>query len=301
MNNYRIFKYFIPLPVIFIFLIITLLSATNSFSQNVGTRDIELPINYAYSNQFDIGGYNIAGLNGRFIKLPVGYTFWVGEDDKLGLRVKTTFFYGKYQFTINEESGRTTADIDTLSAVPGLELIIPLKESENWKWFLKPFAELGFGWKFNIDEPTGIDISVPVNYIYNLGVKSLFYYYWKDFTFGIGNQLSYAGNGTFDFDFHQSFGLLKNGIDIRHPLGFSIKGFSPDASVFFIHYFYLPDADIARIDRKELEIDHQFQIAFTVGSAKSFKLLFFNNPRVGLGYLFGDGVKALTINFGFPY
>ena len=299
--NYLTIRGMIAPQTILLSLFITIIPIAFTFSQEVDTRDIEVPINYAYSNQFDLGGYNIAGLNGRFLKIPVGYTFWVGEDDKIGLKVKTTFFYGKYRFTINEESGRITADIDTLSVIPGLELIIPVKEGNNWRWLLKPFTEIGFGWKFNIDEPTGIDISVPVNFIYNVGIKSLFYYYWKDFTFGIGNQLSYAGNGTFDFDFHSSFALLRNGIDIKHPLGFSIKGFSPDASVFFIHYFFLPEVDLARIEREELEVDHQFQIAFTVGSAKPFKLLFFNNPRIGIGYLFGDGVKALTVNFGFPY
>jgi hypothetical protein len=300
MNYFKI-RTLISIQTILLFLLITIIPVTPSYSQEASTRDIKIPINYAYSNQMELGGYNIAGLNGRFLKLPVGYTFWVGEDGRIGLKVKTTFFYGKYRFTINDESGRSTADVDTLSIVPGLELIIPVKESENWEWFLKPFAELGFGWNFNIDEPTGIDLSVPVNYIYNLGIKSLFYYYWKDFRFGIGNQLSYAGNGTYDFDFHSSFALLKNGIDIKHPLGFSIKGFSPDASIFFIHYFYLPEVEIARIDREELEVDHQFQIAFTIGSAKPFKLLFFNNPRIGFGYLFGDDVKALTVNFGFPY
>jgi len=282
-------------------LLIILVSANVCFSKESGEDEIELFINYAYSNEVGMGGFNIAGLDGRFIKLPIGYTFWLGENDRWGLRVKTTFFYGKYKFVLSESSGSTTADIDTLSAVPGLELIIPVIEKDEWSLILKPLVELGLGWKFNVDEPTGIDITLPINYIYNVGIKSLFSFYWRKFTFGIGNQISFAGNGTYDFDFNQSYGLFKNGIDIRHPLGFSIKGFAPDASVFFIHYHYLPDTEIGRIDRKDLEIDNQFEIAFTIGSDKPFKLLVVNNPRIGIGYLFGDSVKALTVNFGFPF
>jgi len=279
----------------------SLFSSDMCFSKNNNEEEIELFINYAYTNELGMGGYNIAGLSGRFIKLPIGYTLRFGKNDRWGLRLKTTIFYGRYEFDISTEDTFGTAEIDTLSAVPGLELIIPVIEKEQWNWQLKPLVELGLGWQINTDEPSGVDISLPINYIYNVGIKSLLSYRFKDFTFGLGNQFSFGGNSTFDFDFRQSFGLFKNGIEVRHPLGFSIKGFAPDASMFFIHYLYIPDLEIARADRRELEVDDQIEISFTLGSANPFKLLVINNPRIGIGYLFGDGVKALVFNFGFPF
>lgn len=288
--------------IIFILhLLISLVSVNICYGKGDSDEKIELFINYAYENDIGTGGYNIAGLSGRFIKIPLGYAFKFGNNDRWGLRIRTTFFYGRYEFDITTEDSAETAKIDTLSAVPGLELIIPVIDKHKWTWFLKPFVDLGLGWQINTNEPPAVDITVPINYIYDLGSKSLLSFGVKNFTFGLGNQFSFGGNSTFDHDFGESFVLVKNGIEVRHPLGFSVKGFTPDASVFFIYYLYLPDLEIAREDRRDLVVDDQIEISFTIGSDEPFKLLILNNPRIGLGYRFGDGVKALVFTFRFPF
>lgn len=271
-------------------------SSDNSKAQGSG----EVRVNFAYAFQLGFGSYDIGGLDVRVIKFPISHTFELPQFEKLRIRLNSPIYYGRFKFEGTTPEGlRITAEQNVLSYIPGIELQYEVLEN----WYLKPFGNVGIAWSItDKSRPAGlVNSDSSTIYIYTVGMKSLYEIFWKDFKFSIGNALLWAGNTTFDEGTpDESYGALENGFEILHPLGFSIKGFEPDASAFFVYYRFLPDAEFSRFLKAPLKVENQYEIAGTIGSAKPFKLWFINNPRIGVGYRFGD-LDVFTINFGFPF
>ncbi len=99
----------------------------------------------------------------------------------------------------------------------------------------------------------------------------------------------------------EAYATIDTGVEVRHPLGFRIKGLAPDVAVSFIHYYFVPPATFSRFGRAPLEVSNQFEIGLTFGSATPFTLWVFENPRVGVSYRFGDGLTGVRVTFGFPF
>ena len=259
----------------------------------------DIRVNFAYAFQLGFGSYDIGGLDVDVVKLPLSYTFDLPRYEKLKLKVLSPFYYGRFKFKgIVDEDTTITAEQHVLSYIPGLELQYEILNN----WYLKPFGNVGLAWSISEKiRPRGLNISNSTIYVYTVGMRSLYEIFWERFKFSIGNAIFWAGNSTFlDGEPDESFGVLENGVEVLHPLGFRIKGYEPDMSTFFIYYRYLPDTEFSRFLRSPLKVENQYEIAATIGSATPFKLWIFNNPRIGVGYRFGD-LDVFTINFGFPF
>jgi hypothetical protein len=48
-------------------------------------------------------------------------------------------------------------------------------------------------------------------------------------------------------------------------------------------------------------VSNQFEFGINIGSATPARLWFFNNPRIGVSYRFGDGLTGVRAQFGFPF
>jgi len=90
-------------------------------------------------------------------------------------------------------------------------------------------------------------------------------------------------------------------VEVRHPLGFDVKGFVPDVGVSFIYYYFFPSAKFSLPGESPLEVSNQFEFGINIGSATPTKLWFLNNPRIGVSYRFGDGLTGVRAQFGFPF
>ena len=265
-----------------------------------GGGNEEIRVNFAYAFELGFGSYDVGGLDVDVYKLPISYTFALDSDGRLKLKVSSPIFYGRFRFRASLDDGtRITVDQDVISYIPGLELQYELLKN----WYIKPFGNTGLAWSISEKaRPRALNIDVDDSsiYLYSLGIGSLYEIFWRRFKFSIGNALLWAGNTTFDGDDKESFGVLENGLEALHPMGFTVKGYEPDLSVFFIYYRFLPDAEFSRFGRSPLKVENQYEIAGSVGSSTPLKIGFIKNPRIGAGYRFGD-LDAFTINFGFPF
>ena len=280
------------------FLIIALVALAHTVDAKA-QQSGDVRVNFAYAFQLGFGSYDIGGLDVDVVKLPLSYTFGLTKDERIKLKFNSPFYYGRFRFKgVVDENTTITAEQHVLSYIPGLELQYEILDN----WYLKPFGNVGIAWSIaDKVRPAGINIDDSTIYVYTVGLRSLYEIFWERFKFSIGNAILWAGNTTFiDGTPDESFGVLENGVEALHPLGFKIKGYEPDMSVFFIYYRYLPDAEFSRFLRNPLKVENQYEIAGTIGSATPLKLLIFNNPRIGVGYRFGD-LDVFTVNFGFPF
>jgi hypothetical protein len=168
-------------------------------------------------------------------------------------------------------------------------------------WTLKPFVNAGLAWQvYDKSSPSGLKVDDSLMYVWAVGMTSLYEMFWEQFRFSLGNTLAWSGVDVFGGGEGQNYGIFQNGIEARRPLGFSIKGYEPDASIFFIWYRFLPKTTFDRYLHPPLVVKNQYEISMTAGLAKPDKIWFLQDPRIGVGYRFGD-LNAFTVNFGFPF
>jgi hypothetical protein len=125
----------------------------------------------------------------------------------------------------------------------------------------------------------------------------------EDFVLSVGSRLAAAGDATIgpSKSPNTNYGTLQNGLEVRHPLGFDVKGLVPDLGVSFIYYYFFPSAKFSLPGESPLEVSNQFEFGINIGSAKPAKPWIFNNPRIGVSYRFGDGLTGVRAQFGFPF
>lgn len=272
------------------------------------TTELKVSVNYVYAAQLGFGGYRVGGLSVNVYSLPIAFTL----NDVLAdwnLKIGVPIQYGTYHFSGTDSNGvKFTADQQTISFEPKLKLEIPLRP---W-WKVSPVAAFGFGQTFassaterapDTDRDTK-SLGETTYYTYEVGVSSLVTLGTiEKVKFDLGNAFLYAGN-TQLAGVQQSpegYGSLQTGIEGRRPLGFTWQSLVPDASLFFIYYYFTPSLQFTRIEQKSLAVDNLYEIGFTLGSETPIDAPLLSDLRIGASYRVGTNLDAFRINFGFPF
>ncbi len=261
-----------------------------------GEDNTEVTVNYVYATQLGIGGYEVGGLDVQVFTLPLSKTFELDRRTDVGdgerpwkLKVKVPVSLGLYEFSgTDTDDSALSANVETLAVIPGVELQIPMTQ----QWTLKPFVDAGLG--------HGLSSDGRAAYIYTVGGRSLVEWPVGDYTLMLGNGLIYAGNAAFG-DRVEDYTVIETGFGARRPVGFEIWDIEPEIGVYGIHYYYPEPLVFKRFLQAPLEVRNQFELAMTVGSATPFELGPITDPRIGIGYIFGDDLEVLRISFGFPF
>jgi hypothetical protein len=274
---------------------------------------LNVSVNYVYAAQLGFGGYRVGGLRVNVYSLPIEYTL---RDVFLDWRLKISFpvLYGDYDFdgSVQDEGEtvRVRADQNTLSAEPKLKLEVPVLEP----WTVSLIGAWGFGSTFDT-RVRGRRGSGPFQrlpelegerwyYTYQVGISSLVQQHVDRWTFSLGNAFIYAGTATLDGEHDvEAYGALETGVEARHPLGFRIDAYEPDASLFFIWYYFTPSLEFSRVGRASLQVDNVYEIGLTFGADQEtpFHIPVLGNPRLGVSYRVGNDLDAVRVNFGFPF
>jgi hypothetical protein len=272
----------------------------------VAAQQLDVQVNLPYAVQFGFGSYDVGGLSVNIFRVPVQHTFALGpSEDAWRLALTAYLGYGHFSFESSVFGPKVTASEDFVFALPQAELQIPVR---RW-WTIKPYVAAGLGRTFNGSgavegQPAGeVRVEEGFVFLYAAGISNLFEFQLDDFLLSVGNKLAAAGDATMgqSKNTNTNFGTLQNGLEVRHPLGFDVKGVMPDVGVSFIYYYFFPSAKFSLPGESPLEVSNQFEFGINVGSATPAKLWIFNNPRIGVSYRFGDGLTGVRAQFGFPF
>ena len=268
------------------------------------SRQLEVQVNLPYALQFGFGTYDVGGLSVNVFRVPVPHTFALGPGEDAWRLVLTGYpGYGHFSFETRVFGPKVTASEDLVFLLPQAELQIPLRRG----WTVKPYVAAGLGWTFNGSaaiegQPGGqLHVDEGVISLYAAGVSNLFEVPVRDFLLSFGTKLSGAGAVPIGQSGSEGYGTFQNGLEVRHPLGFRVKGLVPDVGVSFVHSYFFPSAKFSLPGRRPLEVSHQFEFGVSFGFAKPATLWIFENPRIGVSYGFGDGLTGVRVNFGFPF
>lgn len=283
---------------------------------NPSDKDVTISVNYVYAAQLGFGTYSVGGLSVNVYSLPLEYTV---RDVLLDWRLRIGFpiLYGDYSFRktvvldeFDDVPVKILADQRTLSAEPKLRLEIPVLEP----WTVSLIGAWGFGSTFDTRirgrTPGGPTIEVREAekdvwyYTYQAGVSSLLQHRVDRLTLSLGNAFIYAGTAVLEGPQSvEAYGALETGTEARHPLGFDVGGYEPDASLFFIWYWFTPSLEFTRIEQRSLRVDNVFEVGVSFGAdpGTPFDVPVLGNPRLGISYRVGNDLDAVRMNFGFPF
>jgi hypothetical protein len=278
----------VPGIVVWVIVLLTSLGGTAALAQEPKSFQEENLVHYAFAAHLGTGIYATSGHAVTVIAIPLSYTVRPMEEHDWGLKLKFPVTFGFFDFqAMDIVNPGLPGDVETVTLVPGVEFQIPVYKN----WWLMPFGDLGVGKDLSGGEHT---------YIYSGGVKSLVVVPWKSFDFSIGNKFLYAGHTIPSTGFSDDFRLFETGLDVSHPVDFTIQGRQAYCSLYFMNFLY-SNLAFSRFRSDEFKVNVQYEVGLTLGTAPPSKLWRFKISRIGLGYRFGDNLSLVRLVFGMPF
>jgi len=255
---------------------------------NVLSQDFE-PIHWAYSSFFGTGWYNIEDARSVFaLQVPLRQTvretsFSDSGGRSVGIEIRYPLTIGLHD--VEDLGGLVENDnFGTIAFAPGIELEIPINE----RWYLRPFAHVGWGRELELGESA---------WIYYAGIKSRYIFPSKNkYEWSLLNSLYYAGYRP-DDGRSDHLAMASIGAELRQPLSNAMLAGRPIDLHWNIMYtflghelhFNLPDGSF---DPIEDQVELGLAMSFRDGP---YKLWFFNVHRLGLAYRFSSSGQFTAI------
>lgn len=216
------------------------------------------------------------------LRIPVYITLRSWQDRPLGLRLRLAASFAAvdlYEFLEEPD----IASVNVLSFVPGLEFIVPVGQTS----MLRPYFDAGVGTD---------DATKKTTFLGNLGLRTEFIFPAGNNLFGLepGMQLSLTNfsETRSDSRFNSFIALTA-----RHVMGFRVRGFLPDAGVFFDAGYNFETFEVSSLTAKD-EVNTNLELGVDLGFSHGRpKIGPFAIPRLRVGYRFGD-IEGFRIRLG---
>jgi len=251
------------------------------------------PVNWAYSSVFGTGWYTVDDNQSLFaLSLPVRQTLRktsiteTGERS-IGLEIDWAVSVGFYQ--IDDLPGLIDPDnFGSAVFTPGIILEIPITQ----RWYLRPYANLGWGSKLGSSDSA---------WIYYTGIKSRYTLPTASGNWALINSIDYAGY-TPSVGPSNDLAVLQAGIEYRQPLQKISKKGEPIDLHWTLAYSYLGDELTFGLPDGSIDaVDDQIEAAVAYGYRnRPIKIWFMEFDNIGLGYRFSsNGIfKGISLNLG---
>ena len=235
------------------------------------------------------GGTGIYDLDDRrvfVVRVPARYSFREPSVEKFGIKLLLPITLGAHNIDSVEDF--STDDFATIAFVPGLELdFMPTSQ-----WSIKPFGQAGYGWELD---------SGDTDVIWGAGVKTRYEIMSGDWRTWLGAEYLLAGKSPTDSDPSTSIDRVSVGIDVSHPVKWSLADRRTSIHGRVIYRNYTDELVIKTIDPDTfIEISEETEIALAVGVEPAIKFIGIPITQLGIGVRFGD-YKAVTLATTFPF
>jgi len=269
--------------------------------QEVPTLDPDQILDYRwiYSDTDDALVFTNVGMgvqSTNFLSIPI--SFWMRrlpccgnpitpetEGRTFGWRLRLTGVIGFAQF--DSIANFDVKSVDLGAIFPGFELLFKTGQLS----MLRPYLDVGWA-------TTGADTTTLV--YGEVGLRTEFVFPWKKWELGIEPRLS----GGYAFTDIENADLsnvkISSKVDARYPLGFTIRGQTPDVGAYFEPIWYPKSIGITTSAGEEKEVHVQYELGVTFGFRYLAPMLcnLFRWMRLGVGWRFGDGTGGWHIRIG---
>ncbi len=258
---------------------------------------VHYPWIYSSSDDaIDFAGVGLGAQSTNFLSIPI--SFWMRrlpccgnpitpkiEGRTFGVRLRITGVIGFAEFDSIAEFDVKSVDLGAI--FPGIELLFKTGERS----MLRPYIDVGWG-------ATSADTTTLV--YGEMGLRTEFVFPWKTWELGIEPKVS----GGYSFTDIENADLahvkVSSKVDARYPLGFLIRGQTPDVGVYFEPIWYPNSFTFPTSGGEEQAVHVQYELGVTFGFRYLAPMLcnLFRWMRLGVGWRFGDGTDGWHIRIG---
>jgi hypothetical protein len=263
--------------------------------------DVAGPVNWAYSAYFGTGAYSVdSGESVYVLSLRPGWWLRRAElaesgERTIGLRFRLPLTIGLHELESSDLGATLDLDnVGTLSAVPGLEIEIPI----NGRWSLKPVVYAGWGSEVDGDASA---------WMYWAGVRSRLTFHNDAFDWALINALSDVGYSS-DSGRRENVLPLLTGVEFERALAnIRLGGEQVHLHWHVAYTSYLDEIKWLPITRSTLppvaiEDEWEIGVAFSRGT-EPLRWWLLQWDRVGIAYRFSSNghFEAVSLVFGSLY
>ena len=240
-------------------------------------------VNFAFLNDYGMGGYDVDEGELRVIRIPPAYTFAATEKRPM-LKVKLNVLLGFQEFADEDELEVDLARLRMWGVVPGIEAHFPVSQ----RWTLKPEIELGLATSSAGGAVTGI---------FATGIAATWRRPYDRNTVLVTPKIRYNTEfraGRLEDD-HIDLSLE---VELRRLLGWRAWDRPMEPGVYVKGHYYLRELSFEAVGREDLDLRLLGEVGITFGARPAFSLWGIDLPRVGIGFIFGNRFRGLRIRFG---
>ena len=251
--------------------------------------ELDATLNFAYATILGTGAYKVGERSVYVLSFPFSMTLREPGEAQWGVKLELPFTVGVHDFELRDVvEDHSLERLETLGFTPGLEVSIPLDEH----WTIKPYGQIGYTVDLQEDHDA---------YVYIGGVKSLSVYPLERVTLSLGAAVTVAGQSEVSGSNSSGFGVASLGLDVRRALGVELYGHQLEGSLYVIANKYFDQLEFLDVGDEEFSIDKTMEIGITLGTERPVKFMGVNWQRVGVGFVYGDEIEAISFNLGFPF
>ena len=251
-------------------------------------------VHWAYSSYFGTGWYEVDGDRDVYV---LGMTprwdlrepdFTADGTRTIGVELTFPITVGMDVFSVDDISG--TVDLDnlaSLSLAPGINITIPVTR----RWWLRPFASIGWGTLLNGSESS---------WTYWAGVRSRYAFETGELHWAILNSYTYVGHDP-SVGSSGNFQPMMAGLELDHRL--SATRIDDEQLWLSWHGIYTAyehevELGIRNVESQPITDQWEFGLAFRKQN-KPIKLWWLSFDRLGLAYSFSSSGELRGISFVF--
>ena len=264
------------------------------FVESRAQEDTASSVPWAYGAYFGTGWYQIEGDRDIYV---IRYTpRWefreadLAEDGTrtIGFEFRFPITFGLDNFSYDDLVGSADPDnLTSLSVTPGIDITIPITE----KWWLRPFAAVGWGGTFNSSESV---------VTYWGGVKSRYSFQHGKLDWALLNSVTYVGHTPSEGP-SDDFWPMMAALEFDYPLGNLTLGGEQAILNWYGMYTTFENRLESRLgDDSTVQITDQWEIGFSIHKEhEPIKIWWFKYDRLGLAYRFSTSGDFKGISFVF--
>jgi hypothetical protein len=252
----------------------------------------EPSLSFAFASQAGSGIYSVEGRVVQIYRIPVSFTAKPLEDDGIwGVAVTLPLTFGFYDYEAADVlTGDFPTHIGTASLLPGVEFNVRAVKN----WILSPHIDFGAAKDFSGEN---------LVWVYDLGLRSVVSFPIKSWEARAGQELLWCGAAQSETPLTDWYGKAQVGFEFRHELPGSATSTRWDAGVFVIYdrYFKGTVESTAAVTFSAAAtpgVNEQTEIGISFGTRPKLAWKQLSLPKLGLSYLFGDGIHGARLVIG---
>lgn len=235
----------------------------------------EPSLSFAFASQAGSGIYTIEGRVVQIYRIPVAFTVKPLDDDAIwGAALTLPLTFGFYDYkAVDVLEGQFPPHIGTASLLPGVEFNV--RATKNW--ILSPHVDFG----------ARSVVSFPI----------------ATWDVRAGQELLWAGAAETENPLTAWYSEVMAGFEFRHELPGSSGRTRWDVGVFVVyeHYFKNEGSTPVAVTYSAAAtpgVDEQTEIGISFGTRPKLAWKKISMPKLGVSYLFGDGLHGVRLVIG---